>query len=445
MFVLMNRELFSINRNIVRLAIPNTVSNILIPMQGMIDIAIAGRIGEDINIAALSIGATIFNFIYWNCAFLRMGTSGITAQACGAGNFRECANMLVRALWLAFLIALLLVAFRRPVGNFALYLMQGSEGVQQLAGTYFFARIWAVPASISLFALQGWFIGMQDARTPMFIAILSVIMNAAASLLFVFHFDMGIAGIAWGTVVAQYTGLMATALLWLVKYRSYIPLFDLKESLRLEPVVRFLHVNKDIFLRTACVVAVYTFFTAASARFGDTILTTNALLMQLFTLFSYMSDGFAYAGEALSGRFVGERNATMLKRYIRSLIAWSQAIAIFYVVLYVVAWKDILAIFSPSDEVLRTARRYILWVIAVPLAGSIPFMIDGIMIGATQTKLLRNTVFVATLFFFGTFCALSAPLGNTALWIAFLVFLSFRGILLYFCSGRLDVGKIMQP
>lgn len=440
----MNKKTVAVNRDILKLAIPNMISNIVIPMLGMIDTAIAGRIGEDVNIAALSIGTTIFNFIYWNCAFLRMGTSGITAQAYGAGNMKECANMLIRALWLAIVLSCLLLIFQKPLGNFSLYVLQGSETVQRLAGEYFFARIWAVPASISLFAIQGWFIGMQDAKTPMMIAILSVFMNAIFSLLFVFYFNMGIAGIAWGTVVAQYTGLIVSCLLWFIKYRGFMQYFDIRESLRFKPVAHFLHVNKDIFLRTACVVAVYTFFTAASARFGDTILTTNTLLMQLFTLFSYMSDGFAYAGEALSGRFVGERNATMLKQYIRYLIIWALIIGGIYVILYVLAWKEILLIFSPSQDVLDTAGLYIGWIIAVPLAGSIPFMIDGIMIGATKTKLLRNTVFISTVLFFGCFYALAPLLGNTALWISFLLFLAARGILLYFCSGKLNVQRIIE-
>jgi MATE family multidrug resistance protein len=420
------------------------ISNIIIPMQGMVDIAIAGYIGEDINIAALSIGTAIFNFIYWNCAFLRMGTSGITAQAYGAGNFKECTNMLVRALWLALIMALFLVALQNPAGDFSLHAMQGSDAVQRLAGKYFFVRIWAVPASISLFAIQGWFIGMQDAKTPMFIAIMSVIINAVFSLLFVFRFNMGIAGIALGTVVAQYTGLVVSCIFWFVKYRGYMQYFDVKESLRFAPVVRFLHVNKDIFLRTACVVAVYTFFTAASARFGDTILTTNALLMQLFTLFSYMCDGLAYAGEALSGRFVGERNPDMLKRYIHHLIFWSLVIALLYVIIYIIAWQEILTFFSPSEDVLYTAGQYIIWIIAVPLVGCTPFMIDGIMIGATKTKLLRNTVFISTILFFATFYALSPTLNNTALWISFLIFLFFRGLLLYFCSEKLNVIKIIE-
>ncbi|MDR0348313.1 MAG: MATE family efflux transporter [Tannerella sp.] len=440
----MNKKTSGINKDILKLAIPNMISNIIIPMLGMVDIAIAGRIGNDTHIGALSIGVAIFNFIYWNCAFLRMGTSGITAQAYGAGNIKECANMLIRSLWLAGIMALLLLIFQQPVGHLSLYIMQGSETVQQAAATYFFARIWAVPASITLFALQGWFIGMQDAKTPMWIAVVSVINNALFSIAFVFYFNMGIAGIAWGTVATQYTALAVSAALWVIKYGHYRKYIDIGESLKFKPVIHFLQINKDIFLRTACIVSVYTFFTAASARFGDTILAANALLMQLFTLFSYMSDGFAYSGEALSGRLVGENNPAMLRRYIRRLIFWSLVIALVYVIAYMLAWKEILLIFSPSEDVLNAAGSFIGWIIAVPLTGCIPFMIDGIMIGATKTKLLRNTVFISTLLFFGCFSLLTPYMGNSALWIAFLVFLSARGILLYFGSDRLNAHRIVE-
>lgn len=433
-----------INKSILKLAIPNMISNIVIPMLGMVDTAIAGYIGQDINIAALSIGTTIFSFIYWNCAFLRMGTSGITAQAYGSGDLKECANMLIRALWLACIMACLLLVFQKPIGLLALRLLQGSDAVRQVAGEYFFIRIWAVPASITLFAIQGWFIGMQDAKTPMLVAIFSVFLNIILSIIFVFGLNMGIAGIAWSTVGVQYISLAIFCILWLVRYRSYMRYFDIKASFHFKPMVRFLQVNQDIFLRTACVVIVYTFFTAASARFGDTILATNALLMQLFTLFSYLADGFAYAGEALSGRLVGERNTPLLKRYIRLLLLWSLVVAIVFVIIYILAWKNILILFSPSDEVLRTAGQYIIWIIAVPLVGCIPFMIDGIMIGATQTKLLRNTVFFATLLFFGSFYALAPLFGNDALWISFLLFLFFRGLLLYFCSNKLNVEQIVN-
>jgi len=433
----------AINREILRLAIPNIISNIAIPMLGMVDIAIAGRLGNDLNIAALSIGTTIFNFIYWNCSFIRMGTSGITAQAYGAGQKKECANMLLRPLWLTMMIAAVIVIFQKPVGHFSLYVMQGSEQVQALAAEYLYARIWAVPASITLFALQGWFIGMQDAKTPMMIAILSVIINAVCSLYFAFNLNMGIAGVGYGTVVAQYVGLLTSCAVLFFKYREYLRLLNLKESFHLNPLMRFLRINRDIFFRSTLVVLVYTFFTAASARFGDNILATNALLMQLFNLFSFMSDGLAYAGESLVGRFVGERNGYLLKLFIRKLMVWSLLIGLFFVLAFVTAWKEILLLFSSSADILDTAGLYIGWVIAVPLIGCLPFMMDGIMVGATKTKLMRNTVFVATTLFFVCFYALSPFLGNYALWISFLLFLFLRGILLYIFSNRLNVNEMI--
>ena len=420
------------------------ISNILIPMLGMIDIAIAGHLGDDLNIAALAIGTTIFNFIYWNCSFIRMGTSGITAQAFGAGQKKECANMLLRSVWLAFAITFIIVVFQKPVGHFSLYVLGGSDQVQAIAAEYLFARIWAVPASITLFALQGWFIGMQDAKTPMLIAILSIVINVFFSIYFAFTLNMGIAGIGYGTVVAQYTGLIVTCILLFVKYGEYIRLLDVKESIHLAPIVRFMKINRDIFIRTALIVLVYTFFTAASARFGDNILATNSLLMQLFTLFSFMSDGFAYAGESLVGRYVGAQNAVLLKRFIGKLMFWSVVIGLFFVLVFIVAWKEILMLFSSSAIILEIAGQYIGWVIIVPLICCVPFMIDGIMIGATKTKLLLYTTFFATALFFGVFYTCTHFLENDALWIAFLAFMFFRGLLLYLGSNRLNVNMIMK-
>lgn len=297
------------NRRILRLAIPNIISNITIPLLGMVDTAIAGRLGDGAAaIGAIGIGTTIFNMIYWTCGFLRMGTSGITAQAYGARNLRECTDILVRSMSVAIVLALLLVLLRNPVGRFSLGLMQGSEGARALAAEYFFARIWAAPASISLFAIHGWFIGMQNSKTPMVVSIISNVVNVVFSALFVFRFDMGIAGVAWGTVVAQYTGVAVSWIFWGVYYGRLAKYADLRRSIRLKPMTQFFHINKDIFLRTLCLVTAYTFFTAASSRFGDTVLATNTLLMQLFTLFSYMSDGFAYAAESLAGKYIGAGN-----------------------------------------------------------------------------------------------------------------------------------------
>lgn len=432
------------NREILRLAIPNVISNITIPLLGMVDMAVAGRLGSEATIGALAVGTSTFNFIYWNCAFIRMGTSGLTAQAFGARRHQECAGSLVRGVVVALLLALLLLIFRQPIGRLALTLMGGSSEVQAMASEYFFARIWAAPASVSLFALQGWFIGMQDSRTPMYTALLSNVINIATCLWFVFGLDMGIRGIALSTVAAQYGGLIFSLVVLALRYREVLRKVDLRESLQREPMRRFFSVNKDIFIRSLCVVSVYTFFTAASSRFGDLTLAANALLMQLFTLYSYMSDGFAYAAESLTGRFVGERNRPALASSIKWLAVWSLGIALLFVAVFFFGWDVIMQLFNSTEAIIAEAKEYIIWVVAVPLLGFLPFLIDGIMLGATRTRVLRNTLLISTAIFYALFYTLVGPMGNNALWLAFVVFIFLRGAILYFATDRLSADKLIE-
>lgn len=432
------------NRAILRLTLPNIVSNVTVPLLGMIDIAIAGRIGDDTTIGALAVGTAIFNFIYWNFAFLRMGTSGLAAQAYGAGDRRETANILGRSMIASLAIALLLLLFNRPIGRAAMTIMDGSPEVMSLAAEYFFARIWAAPAAISIFALHGWLTGMQDSVTPMVVAIVGNVINVASSLWFVFGLDMGVVGIAWGTVVAQYCSLLITIAILLVKYREYVAQISLRESLRMEPLARFFRINSDAFLRTLCVCTVYTCFTAFSARFGDTVLATNELLMQLFMLFSYMLDGFCYAAESLTGRFIGERNRQSLSRCIRLLAVWCAGVAAIYIVAYIFWWEPILGIFTSSATIMACAGEYIWWIVMVPLVGFIPFLIDGILIGATKTRIMRNTTFFALVAFFVLFFALEWALGNRALWIAFIGFIVVRFVLMLVATKCVDTDLLMD-
>lgn len=425
------------NRKILALAIPNIISNITVPLLGMVDMALVGHLGNDSLIGAMAIGVAIFNFIYWNFAFLRMGTSGLVAQAFGARNFREVGSVFVRSVSVALLVAVLLLLFRHGIGKLAFRMMEGSTETMQAAAEYFYIRLWAAPATLSLFAFQGWFIGMQNSRFPMFISIMINVVNVIFGVWFVYGLHWGIAGVAWSTVVAQYSGLLTAFLLWLIYYRRFIRQVSLRESFDLRPMVRFFRVNRDIFLRTACIVIVYTFFTSASSGMGDTILAINSLLMQLFTLFSYMMDGFAFAAESLIGRYVGARNAVMVQRSLRGLLAWSGGVALLYVVIYALFWEPLLGLFTSSPAILTGAADYILWVIAVPLIGFAPFLVDGALIGATATRVMRNSVFLSTVAFFVVYFALRGVVGNNALWLAFMVFLVLRGLLQYWMTGGL--------
>lgn len=427
------------NRKILALALPNIVSNITVPLLGLVDIAIVGHLGDDSLIGGIAIGTAVFNFIYWNFAFLRMGASGCTAQAYGARNFTEIASVFVRALILALVAALLLVVFRRPVGHAVFLLMDGTPHTMSYAADYFYARIWAAPATISMFAFHGWYIGMQNSRFPMYISIGINVVNLIFCLWFALGLGWGIVGVAWGTVVAQYSGLALSIILWGVYYRRFLRYIRIRECLKLHALLAFFKINRDIFLRTACIVIVYTFFTSASSGMGDTMLAVNTLLMQLFTLFSYLMDGFAYAGESLAGRYTGAHNVQALNRCVRLLLVWGGVVAVLYTGVYAFGWRTVLSLFTESPAILSEAGGYVGWLIAIPLVAFIPFTIDGILIGATRTAVMRDSVFLSTALFFAVYYGFRSVIGNNALWAAFLLFLIARGILQYFMTHRLKI------
>lgn len=435
--------MMSMNREILRIALPNIVSNITVPVMGIAATAIAGHWGEDsaATIGSLAIGVSIFNFIYWNCSFVRMGTSGLTAQAFGAGNFRECTNMLARALAVALLMGVLIVSLQYPLGEAALWIMNGSEMTRE----YYYTRIWAVPAGILLFGFNGWYNGMQNAVIPMCTAITVNVVHVLVSLWFAFERDLGIVGIAYGSVVAQWTGVTLSALLLVIFYRKRLTCINWREVIDLKPLRRFFVVNRDIILRTWCIVAVYTFFTAASARMEDpALLAVNTLLLQLFTLFSYMNDGFAYAAEALTGRFIGARDEGALRDCLKRCLLWGMAVSVLFVGIYVGWWRELVGIFvdaeAPNAGAIRTlAGEYIGWIIVIPLASAMPFIMDGIMVGATHSRIMRDSMFWSTVVYFVIYFSLHGLIGNNALWLAFMLYMFLRGVIQYFMTHRLQV------
>ena len=420
------------NREIFRIAVPNIISNITVPLMGIASMFIAGHIGNSTHtIGMLAIGVSIFNFIYWNCSFIRMGTSGLTAQAFGAGNYQETSNMLARAVAVSLLVGVAVLVLQYPLGELSLMIMNGDESVSD----YFYARIWAVPAGIMLFGLNGWFTGMQNAVIPMCTSIVVNVVHVLCSLWFALGLGMGIVGIAYASVVAQWTGLLVSAVLLFAVFGKTLRKVDLHEVIDMRPMREFFRVNADIIVRT--------FFTAASSHMGDSvILAVNAMLMQLFTLFSYMNDGFAYAAEALTGRFVGARDVVSLRRCIKRCFAWTLVTALVSIGIYVGWWQEILSFFMSRDTadaeaILATAHRYIGWGMAIPLAAAIPFTMDGMMVGATLTKIMRNSMLLSTAAYFAIYYGLRGVMGNDALWLAFTSYMVIRGVLQFFMSHRM--------
>ncbi len=429
------------SRKILQLALPNIITNITVPLLGMVDTAIVGHLSAT-HIGAIAIGTQIFNLIYWNFGFLRMGTSGFTAQAYGARRLDEAVRVFIRAFTIALAIALTLLVLQHPLALLSKLIFNGSSQVLALAFSYFYIRIWAAPATLGLYAIKGWFIGMQNSRLPMWIAIFINIVNIVCSLLFVLVFHWDIRGVALGTVIAQYSGLLAGLYFVAFRYgklfRRRLTAVFVRQTLRWSEMRRFFRVNGDIFLRTVCLAAVFTFITSESGRISDQILAVDALLLQFFTLFSYIMDGFAYAGESLVGRYIGARDRRTLVTTVRSLIVWGLALTLLFTAIYAAFGEPILRIFSDQESVIAATRPYLFWVLIIPVCGFSAFLFDGIFVGATASRTMRNTMFIATAAFFAVYYGLrQLPLSagndadyvhNNTLWVAFMVYLAARGI-----------------
>ena len=432
------------NRRILHLAIPSIVSNITVPLLGLVDVTIVGHLGATAYIGAIAVGGLLFNILYWNFGFLRMGTSGLTSQAYGRKDKDAEIRVLVQAVSVGLFSALAMLILQYPIERLAFRLLDTSAEVEQYAVTYFRICIWGAPAVLAQYGFTGWFIGMQNSRYPMYIAIVMNVINIVCSSCFVFLFGMKGEGVALGTVVAQYSGVMMALGLWFYNYKELWGRITFKGSLQLIAMRRFFAVNRDIFLRTLCLIGVTTFFTSTGACQGDVILAVNTLLMQLFTLFSYIMDGFAYAGEALSGRYVGACNLIQLKRAVRALFGWSVGLSLVFTLLYGVGGENFLGLLTNDKVVIETAGHYFYWVLAIPLAGFAAFLWDGILIGATATRFMLWSMLVASGSFFVIYYYFSGATNNHMLWLAFLVYLALRGGMQTLWSRRVFTLEYLQ-
>lgn len=391
--------------------------------------AFMGQLDSKIYIGAIALGGVIFNFLYWMFNFLRMGSSGFTAQAYGQKNNKESYNILGRAVFIALVSGLLLILLQYPLEWIAFRVLEGSTEVKELAHEYFKVRIWAAPATIGLFAFTGWFIGMQNARIPMIIAIVSNVLNVVFSAIFVFVFNMNSAGVALGTLIAQYIGLVLAV--WFVhrKFSSVYKTISIKEILQASALVKFLKVNGDIFIRTLCVVGVFTFFTSKSAGINDTTLAVNSILLQFLMFFAFFMDGFAFAGEALAGKYFGAKNIGKFKHVTKNLFVWGFAIGVIFSIVYFLFGDVIVSAIAKDPEIRKESEQFIIWAAIIPLTSFAAFVWDGIFIGATASKGMRNSMLLTTfLLFIPTYLVFYNTMGNHALWLAMNLFLFGRGM-----------------
>lgn len=414
------------NKQILHIALPSIISNITVPLLALVDTTIVGHLGSASYIAAIALGGMIFNMIYWLFNFLRMGTGGLTAQAYGASQHQATSYILLRSLTIAGGIALTLLLLQRPIFQVTFHFVTATAEVRSLASIYFNILIWGAPAMLALYSFTGWFLGMQNARIPMCIAITQNVVNIAVSTLLVFGCHLKIEGVALGTLISQYTALLLAVIFCLTKF-DVKQHFELKAILDINTLKRFFQINRDIFLRTLCLIAVTTYFTSAGSTQGELTLAANTLLMQFFIIFSYFMDGFAYAGEALGGRYFGAHDRLNFQRVTRCLFAWGGALSVLFFFIYFLSGTSLLHLLTDDSQVINRAQQYLPIIYFIPLISFAAFLFDGLYIGTTATRYMLISMFCASAAFFVLInvCTLS----NTLLWLAFLVYLGGRGLM----------------
>ncbi len=421
----------NLNRRILNIAIPNIISNITVPLLGIVDLALVGHLDSKVYIGAIALGSMIFNFIYWGFSFLRMGTAGFAAQSYGKKDFRESFYILYRALLVGFIGAVFLLIIQKPIDLLSFFIINGSDEVEFFARQYFYIRIWAAPATIALYSISGWYIGMQNAKIPMIIAITVNLLNVGFNVLFIKVFGMKSDGVALGTVLAQYLGLIAGLIFLLKNSKRLKQYLNLKEILQINALKKFFNVNKDIFIRTISLVFALSFFTAKSAKYGDTLLAVNTLLLQFFMIYAHVVDGFAFAGEALAGKYFSAIDKINLIKVSKLLFYWGLLMASIFTIAYYFGDNLLLKILTDNTEVIQNIQAYLFWIYLIPVVTFGAFIWDGIFIGVTASASMRNAMLISTfLVFIPSYFILHHYFYNHGLWAAFMIFMIARFVTL---------------
>jgi len=415
------------NKEILRLAIPNVLSNISIPLLSTVDTALMGRFSE-LHLGAVGLGALLFNFLYWNLGFLRMGTTGMTAQAYGAEDNQKQLNTLLRALLIALALGSIILLFQIPIASVGFSILGVTEANESLVANYFFIRIWAAPATLALVTLNGWCFGMQNAIFPLIFTLCANLINIALSFFLVWQLNWEIEGVAWATVVAQYAALVVAAIMIFSKYGGLREYFERKRFWIKNEMLEFFSVNRDIFIRTLFLTASFAFFYRQSSLAGATVLAANVILMQFLNWMSYGIDGFAYAAEALVGKYKGANNNKLLKDAIRKSFIWSMGGALAYALVYGFAGDFLLHLFTDQEGVIQVAKSFMFWMVLLPLVATPSYIWDGIYIGLTASKAMRNSMALSFLIFIVAWY-LTSDFANHGLWFSLIILMIARGLI----------------
>ena len=431
---------------VLRLAGPIVLSNISTPLLGMSDMIVIGRIPDPAALGAVALGATIFNFVYWGFGFLRMGTTGLTAQALGEENNDEVSANLARALLVAGVIGAGLILLQYPIALIAFALLKGSTEVQTLAHGFYNVRIWSAPFSLANFALLGWFIGRQKAKTALALQLFMNFLNILLDVCFVVGFGWGVKGVATGTLIAECAAaLLGGYLAWRSLRHDGLNNWVWPRILDATQITRMLTVNRDILLRTFCLIFAFAFFTSQGARTGDVTLAANAVLGQFVAFSAFLLDAFCAATEALVGQSIGARSREALDRTVKVTGLWAGLTAMAMTLIIFAAGPIIITLLTTSPEVRLAAMRYLPWAAVAPVLAVWCFLLDGIFIGATRSVEMRNAMFAALAIFLGSWWVLAGAYGNHGLWAALLIFYVARSITLLPFYGSVRRAALTAP
>jgi MATE family multidrug resistance protein len=412
------------------ISFPIILSNITTPLLGVTHTAVIGQLGEAHLIGAVALGATIFNLLFWGFGFLRMGTTGLTAQALGARKGDTVAVILAQALLLACVAGVALIILQYPIELIAFELLEASEATETETRNYFAIRIWSAPFALINYAILGWFIGLAKTRVAFLLQIILNGANVVLSIIFVSALGWGIPGVAIATVIAEIGAAAVGLVIARQELARYGVLPNLARIMDMTGLKRMLMVNSDLMIRTLCLLAVFTFFTAQAAKSGDLVLAANAILLQFLNISAYLLDGFAFATEALTGRAIGAVRRTAFRRAITLSSVWAGGIATMISLVFLAGGGLIIDMMTASEDVRQTARLYLIWAVAAPIAGVASFQLDGIFIGATRTRDMRNMMIVSLAVFFAAWALLTPLYGNHGLWASMIVFFLIRAVTL---------------
>ncbi|MFV1882984.1 MAG: MATE family efflux transporter [Balneola sp.] len=430
------------NKQVLRLAIPNIISNLSVPLLGAVDTAVVGHLDHVYYLGAIAVGSIIFDFIFWGFGFLRMGTTGLVAQAFGADNERETRIILIRVLAVAGIASVLILLLQYPLIELSLLIVNASPEVEEYTRLYYNIRIFSAPATLVLFGINGWFLGMQNSTYPMLVTILLNLFNVGLNLLFVLYYGMTVDGVALGSLIASYLGVVFALILYKKKYSGIKLKVDVQEVLNPVELKKFFSVNRDIFIRTLCLIFSYAFFVAKSAESGDIVLAANTILLQLWYISAYGIDGFAFAAESLVGKFKGAKNVEKLKESLKLNMGWGLGLGVASSLVYPFFGDNIITLFTDKTDVLEAGLVVLIWTIFAPVINSICFIWDGVYIGATATSAMRNSMLIATILFFVPVYYFAEPyVGVHALWLSMATFMIIRGITLSFWARN----QIFKP